>query len=101
VFHGLVVISTSLQGISAVAQRTHPLARDPSFTFALGDRPTLVTALVFADLGQLLSVGRQTGLSSGSLSSRLGPDLQKVAAVGLSSIRGKTDATTEISVQVR
>ena len=32
VFRGLVVISTSLQGIQDVAQQTRPLSRDPAFT---------------------------------------------------------------------
>ena len=36
VFRGLVVISTSLDGVAAIADRSHPLASDPGFRFALG-----------------------------------------------------------------
>jgi hypothetical protein len=99
VFRGLVVISTSLQGIAAVAQQSHPLSRNPDFNATLGDRPSLVTSLVFADLAQLLSVGQQTGL--GSTYSRLQPDLQRITAVGLTSARGKDESTTQVAVKVK
>ena len=60
VFRGLVVISTSLQGIAAVAQQATSAERVARRSAsALGSRPERVTSLVFADLGQLLSVGKQ------------------------------------------
>ena len=58
VFRGLVVISTSLQGIEAVAQRSRPLARVPAFRAAIAGSPARVTSLVFASLAQL--IGRRS-----------------------------------------
>lgn len=101
VFRGLVVISTSLDGIAAVAQQAHPLARNPSFAFALGNRPKLVTTLVFADLAQLLSVGKQTGLTSSSVYNRLAPDLKRITAAGLSSTRHGAESDAQLSLQIR
>jgi hypothetical protein len=101
VFRGLVVISTSLQGIADVAGQTHPLSRDPGFVTALGSRPRLVTSMVFADLGQLLGVGKVTGLSGSPTYTRLQPDLQKIGAVGLTSTRTADDSTTDLTIQVK
>jgi hypothetical protein len=100
VFRGLVAISTSLEGIEAVAQQADPLSRDPSFRFTLGNRPKLVTSLVFLDLDQLLTLGQQTGLTSSATYKALQPDLAKIRAIGLSSTRGATDSTAELSVQI-
>lgn len=101
VFRGLVVISTSLQGIADVAGQTHPLSRDPGFVAALGSRPRLVTSMVFADLGQLLGVGKITGLTGSPTYTRLQPDLQKIGAVGLTSTRTADDSTTDLTIQVK
>jgi Protein of unknown function (DUF3352) len=98
VVRGLVVISTSLQGITQVVDNSHPLAGDSSFTTALGNRPRLVTSLVFADLAQLLKVDSLTGTATWS---RIQPDLQRIRAVGLESSRGADDATTELTLQVK
>jgi hypothetical protein len=100
VFRGLVVISTSLQGIAAVAQQAHPLVRDPAFALTLGGRPKRVTSLVFARLGQLLGLGKQTGLTGSSTYNRLEPDLKKIGAVGLSSTRGPSESTAQLTVQI-
>jgi hypothetical protein len=101
VFRGLVVISTSLQGIEAVAQPSRPLARAPAFRAALAGSPARVTSLVFASLAQLIGAGQQTGLTAGSLGSRLLPDLQRVTGVGLTSMRGATDATTQVTAAIK
>jgi hypothetical protein len=101
VFRGLVAISTSLQGIEAVAQRSRPLARAPAFRAVLAGSPTRVTSLVFASLAQLIGAGQQTRLTAGSLRSRLLPDLQRVTGVGLTSTRGATDATTQVTAAIK
>ncbi len=99
VFRGLVVISTSQQGISAVAQRTRStLAATTAFRAVLGDRPSRVTALVYADLGKLLPVGSSTGLTS--TLAAVTDDLKRVGAVGLSSTRGASDSTAQLTIQV-
>ncbi len=100
VFRGLIVISTSLGGIGAVASHAHPLADEAAWKAAFGSNPGAVTSLVFLDFNQLLSLAGQTGLFRGALYSELRPDLQKVRAVGLSSTRGEADSTAELFLQI-
>ena len=80
VFRGLVVISTSLSGIAAVASRTHTLSRDPAYVATLAGRPSEVTSLLFLDLSQLLSLAEQTGLTSGARFDALRADLRRIGA---------------------
>lgn len=100
VVHGMVVVSTSLNGIADVARAAHPLARQSSFATALSGHPAQVTSLVFADLGALL---RATGsqLSSSATFQRVLPDLERIGAIGLSATRGSGEATAQLSIQVR
>ena len=99
VFHGLVVISTSLQGITAVAQRpAGSLAAAPATGPSWAPRRAKVTSLVYADLGKLLSAGASTGLTT-TLSAIAG-DLRRVGAVGLTSVRGRAESTAQLSIQV-
>lgn len=100
VFRGLIVISTNLGGIGAVASHAHPLADEPVFKAAFGSDPGNVTSLVFLDFNQLLSLAEQTGLFRGALYSELRPDLQRVRAVALSSMRGEADSTAELFLQI-
>jgi hypothetical protein len=100
VARGLVIISTSLQGIAAVAQRAQTLATEPSFRSVLGTRPTRVTSLVFLDFVRLLSLGEQTGLTSSARFQALRGDLAKIQAVGLTSTHGASDSSATISVRV-
>ena len=101
VFRGLVVISTGLEGIQDVAQQTRPLSRDPAFTGVLGSGARRLTSLVFANLAALVGASQQTGLTAGSLSARLMPDLQRITGVGLTSTRGAADSTTQVTVAVK
>src|SRR5581483_7315807 len=89
VVHGLVIISTSLQGIGAVVQRSHALGADPAFGFVLASRPSQVTSLVYLNVAQLLALGQQTGLASSARFRLLQGDLNQVQAVGLTSARGR------------
>ena len=100
VFRGLVVISTSLNGIGAVASHARALADQPSYSAALGSRPQQVSSLVFLDFSQLLSLAEQTGLFRGSRYRLLRPDLERVRAVGLTSTRGEADSTAELFLQI-
>jgi hypothetical protein len=100
VFRGLVVISTSLQGIEAVAQQTHTLSSDPSFRATLGNRPKLVTAMVYSNLGQLLTLGGLTGVTQSSTLTKLRPDLAKLQALGLTTTRGAGDSSAQLSLAI-
>jgi hypothetical protein len=99
VFRGLVVISTSLQGVTAVVERAGgSLSAAPAYRAVLGSHPAKVTALVYADLGKLLSAGASTGLTT-TLSAIAG-DLRRVGAIGLTSVRGHAESTAQLSIQV-
>jgi hypothetical protein len=100
VFRGLVVVSTSLNGIGAVAAQARALADQRSYSAALANRPQRVSSLVFLDFNQLLSLAEQTGLFRGNRYRLLRPDLQKVRAVGLTSTRGEADSTAELFLQI-
>jgi hypothetical protein len=100
VFDGLLVISTGLKGLAAVAERGHTLARDPSFKFALANRPKRVTSLVYLDFGRLLTLGEQTGLTTSSRFEALRADLQKIAAIGLSSTRSAGQSSAQLSIRI-
>jgi hypothetical protein len=101
VFRGLVVISTRLQGIQDVAGQTGRLSRDPAFTAVLGTSSRQVTSLVFANLATLIGASQQSGLTAGSLGARLLPDLQRFAGVGLTSTRSGSEATTQVTIQIK
>jgi hypothetical protein len=100
VFRGLVVVSTSLDGIDAVATAHDTLAGFPPYRATFSDRPSRVTSLLFLDFSQLLSLGEQTGLIRGARFDALRGDLQKVRAVGLTSTSGENDSTAELSLQI-
>lgn len=100
VFHGLVVISTSLEGVAAVAQHSHALSSDPGFRFALGARPARLTALVYLDFGRLLALGQQTGFTRGARVTALLGDLEKITSVGLSSTRSPGESSAQLSIRV-
>ncbi len=100
VFNGLVVVSTSVRAIDQVASRSRSLAVDNAYKTVLADQPGQVSSLLFVDFSQLLNLGEQTGLTSGTRTRALLPDLVKVRAIGLSSTGGKSDTTTELHVEI-
>jgi hypothetical protein len=100
VFRGLVVISTGLQGIGAVAGRVRELASDPSYRATLSGRPGQVTSLVFLDLSQLLNLVERTGLLRGTRYRTYRPDIERIRAIGLDSTRGEADSTAELTLQI-
>ena len=60
-----------------------------------------MSSLLFGDFTNLLSLGAQTGLTSGTRTRELLPDLSKVRAIGLSSASGENDTTTEMTFEIR
>ena len=59
-----------------------------------------LSSVLFTDFSQLLSLGEQTGLTSGARMRELLPDLAKVRAIGLSSTSGESDTTTELHLEI-
>lgn len=100
VFHGLLVISTSLAGVAAVVGPGHPLATDPMFQSTLEGRPQRVTSLVYLDFGRLLALGVQTGLTSSARFAQLRSDLEKIAAIGLSSTQSAGQSSAQLSIRI-
>ncbi|MFZ0041298.1 MAG: DUF3352 domain-containing protein [Solirubrobacteraceae bacterium] len=100
VFRGLVVISTSLQGIAAVAQPGHTLASDPGFRATLASRPKLVTGLVYLALGKLLALSSLTGLTNSSAFNAIRGDLSKLTAVGVASTRSPNGSQSQLTIAI-
>ena len=100
VFNGLIVISTSIDGVAAVAAKSAPLAADPGFKFALPSPGQSVTSLVYSDFARLLALGRQSGLTSSATLSKLAPDLAKISSIGLSSTRSAGQSTAQLSIRI-
>ena len=100
VFRGLVVVSTSLRGIAAIAHDRRPLADTAAYRAVLGQGPTKVTSLLFANFSQLLNLAEQMGLIRGARLSALSPDLDRIRTLGLVSSRGEADTTAELILQI-
>jgi hypothetical protein len=101
VFRGLLVISTSLNGIESVAKRARSLTDEPAYHAALGGAPSQVTSLVFLDFSQLLDLGERTGLLRGARFQALAPDIHRIRAAGLDSTRGEADSTAELTLEIK
>ena len=101
VFNGLAVVSTSIQAIDEVAQRSHALVDDASYRAVLPNGTGPVSSLLFGDFTRLLSLAEQTGLMGGATTHELLPDLSKVSTIGMSSTSGKRDTTTELTLEIR
>jgi hypothetical protein len=101
VFDGLAVVSTSLQAIDDVAQRSHALGEESAYRAVLPSGSGRVSSVVFGDFTRLLSLAEQTGLLSGTRTHELLPDLSKIGPLGMTSTSGKRDTTTELTVEIR
>ncbi len=95
-----VVVSTSLGAIAQVASPGQPLAGERAYRGVWANRPSRVTSLLFLDLSQLLTLGEQTGLVRSARVRDLGPDLNRIRAVGASSTSGEADTTAELFLQI-
>jgi hypothetical protein len=101
VFRGLLVISTSIDGIAAVAKHLRSLTDEPTYRAAIGNAPSQVTSLVFLDFSQLLDLAERTGLLRGARVHALRPDIGRIRAVGLDSTRGEADSTAELTLEIK
>ncbi len=100
VFNGLVVVSTTRDGIAAVIAHQRAIAGDRRFRATLATRPRRVSSLIFLDFSQLLSLGEQTGLTPSARVRALTPDLGKIRGVGMDSTSGEADTTAELFLQI-
>jgi uncharacterized protein DUF3352 len=96
---GRLVVSTSLAGIAA-ARKAKGLSDNDGFEDVLGDRPDALSALVFLDLDQLLTLGEQAGLAEDPRYLALRDDLQKLRAAGAVLTREGEFTTAELTFQI-
>jgi hypothetical protein len=100
VFRGLVVVSTSLGGIAAVAHHSASLRSEPAYSQALPGQPRPVTSLVFGDFSKLLRLAERTGLVRGATYQALRPDFNRIRAVGIQTTRGQAYSTAQITLDI-
>jgi hypothetical protein len=98
-FDGRLVVSTALAGIGAV-RKAKGLSDNDAFEDVLGDRPDALSALVFLDLDQLLTLGEQAGLAEDPRYLALRDDLQKLRAAGGVLTREGEFTTAELTFQI-
>ena len=101
VFRGLIVVSTSLRGIGAVARHAGTLAAESAYLKSLPGQPQPVTSLGFLDFNRLLSLLKSTGLTSGARYQALRPDLQRIQAVGVQTRRGQAELSAQIVFKIQ
>jgi hypothetical protein len=94
-----LVVSTSLAGIAS-ARKAEGLSGNDGFDAVLGDRPDALSALVFLDLNQLLTLGEQAGLAEDPRYLALRDDLQKLRAAGAVLTREGEFTTAELTFQI-
>lgn len=100
VFRNMIVVSTSLGGIAAVAHHSSSLQGESAYSQTLPGQPRPVTSLVFADFSQLLGLAERTGLTRGAHYQALRPDLERIRAIGVQTTRGQADSTAQITLQI-
>ncbi len=98
-FDGRLVVSTALEGIAAV-RRADGLSGSEGFDAVLDDRPSELSALVFLDLNQLLTLGEQAGLAEDPRYLAVRDDLQKLRAAGAVVSREEDFTTAELTFQI-
>jgi hypothetical protein len=96
---GRLVVSTALEGIAAV-RKEDGLPGTEGFDAVLGGRPSALSALVFLDLNQLLTLGEQAGLAEDPRYLAVRDDLQKLRAAGAVVSRGEDFTTAELTFQI-
>ena len=98
-FDDRLVVSTALQGIAAV-RRGDGLPGEDGFDAVLSDRPDALSALLFLDLNQLLTLGEQAGLAEDPRYLAVRDDLQKLRAAGAVVSREEEFTTAELTFQI-
>ena len=81
-------------------RRAKGLSENDGFDDVLGDRPDPLSALVFLDLIQLLTLGEQAGLAEDPRYLAIRDDLQKLRAAGAVLSREGEFTTAELTFQI-
>lgn len=100
VFDGRLVVSTAVAGIQRVKDGGPPLRDEKAFKRTLDSLPDRAEALLFADLGQLLTLGDQAGFGNAPAFQTVRDTLRKVRAVGAVATREGNDTTAEFLLEI-
>jgi len=96
---GRLVVSTALDGIAA-ARRAEGLGGAAGFDAVVGDSSSPLSALLFIDLQQLLTLGEQAGLAQDPRYLAVRDDLHELGAVGVVVSREEEFTTAELTFQI-
>lgn len=97
---GRLVLTTAELGIERAARSEGGLAGTERFERAVGELPERAEALAFSDLSQLLSLGEQLGLASGTPVEGAAGDLRRIRTGGVSAQRDGNDTTAEFFFEI-
>ena len=100
VSRGRLILSTSADGVRAIAGGGDSLEDSDAFREVTESRPDRVGTLGFLDFSQLLELGEQTGLNDSREYLAVRDDLRRVRALGVSSSSREGESTAEILVSI-
>ncbi|MDO8212743.1 DUF3352 domain-containing protein [Conexibacter sp. CPCC 206217] len=92
-----LALSTSAAALAAVVRPSGAISDNPDYGAVIPDSQSKLTSIVFFDLSQLLRLFEPLGLTSDS---GLGADLQRIRAVGLTSMSGEAQTTAELTFEI-
>lgn len=92
-----LALSTSPAALAAVVRPSGAISDNPDYDAVIPDSQSKLTSIVFFDLSQLLRLFEPLGLTSDS---GLGADLQRIRAVGLTSMSGEAQTTAELTFEI-
>lgn len=95
-----LVISTQPNGVGQVLADRASVEDADAFKQTVGEKPERASAVLFLDLGQLLALADQAGLTGDPAFAAIRDDLQKVRHAGGVIEREKTDTTAELFLEI-
>jgi hypothetical protein len=93
----MLALSTNQDTLDAVLHPRGSISENPDYRAVIPDSQSELTSIVFFDFSQLLSLFEPLGLTSDS---GLGANLQRIRAVGLTSMSGEDQTTAELTFEI-
>jgi hypothetical protein len=100
IFDGKLVLSTDPAGIAQVRAGEQPLADSKTFQRATSDLPGELSALVFLNLDELLSLAEQAGLAEDPLYASFRDDITKLQSLGLAVSGDEESISSELFLAI-
>jgi hypothetical protein len=95
----LLIISTQPNGVGQVLADRASVADTDAFKRVVGEKPERASAVLFLDLGQLLALADQAGLTGDPAYAAVRDDLSRVRHAGVVIKREETDTTAELFLE--